>query len=86
MRSAILAKIPGLSARLHRPPDTSYAYIVDTSESRELEWSWPDAEKRLKGAFERGGLSGWAVAAIREVEAEARAERAKRETNTVGKD
>jgi hypothetical protein len=52
----------------------------------ELEWNWPDAEERLKEAFDTGGLSGWAAAAIREVEAERRAEKAKREVNPGGKE
>ena len=42
------------------------------------EWSWPAAEARLKAAFDANGFYGWAEAAMRELEAEGRVERAKR--------
>ena len=43
-----------------------------------VEWSWPDAEHRLKMAYEEGGIMGWAEAALRELEAEGELERSKR--------
>lgn len=38
-------------------------------------WTWPEAERRLTEAFERGGFSEWAECAIHELEAEGKAER-----------
>ena len=44
----------------------------------DMEWTWPDAEKRLKAAYEADGFSGWAQAALQELESEGNAERKKR--------
>ena len=41
-------------------------------------WTWPDAEKRLRAAFNRGGISEWAERAQVELEAEVDQERKKR--------
>ncbi|KAI0327620.1 hypothetical protein GY45DRAFT_1327392 [Cubamyces sp. BRFM 1775] len=95
MRSAILDRMPLLSARIHRPPAPEDESTIDMSASpsdssdivlsssplspAEVEgWTWSAAEQRLKEAFDKDGFSGWAAAALRELEAEGRLERAKR--------
>ncbi|KAI0363434.1 hypothetical protein BV20DRAFT_1058057 [Pilatotrama ljubarskyi] len=93
MRSAILTRMPVLSARIHRPPAPEEDVPVAPMEAapaavpsepftlsppEDEEWSWPAAERRLKDAFEKEGFSGWAAAALRELEAEGRLERTKR--------
>ncbi|KAI0824954.1 hypothetical protein BC628DRAFT_1419693 [Trametes gibbosa] len=92
MRSAILSRMPSLSARIHRPPApeddqtlalsealTEAPSISTTLSSSEVqEWTWPAAEQRLRDAFEKDGFSGWATALLRELEAEGRLERTKR--------
>jgi hypothetical protein len=84
--------MPGLMSRLHRAPtheddkaSASPEYsgaadprLVIDDHTGNPEWSWPDAEKRLTMAFERGGISGWANAVMLEVEAESKIERRKR--------
>ncbi|EGN92560.1 hypothetical protein SERLA73DRAFT_117168 [Serpula lacrymans var. lacrymans S7.3] len=87
MRNTLLTKMPVLSSRIHRAfssenvgSTTSHA---NDSSRVEVEWNWPDAENRLKEAFDKGGFSGWAQAALLEVEAEGRFEQAKRH---IGKD
>lgn len=85
MRYFILHRMPFLSSRIHRPPDTGDAsedpdiprLYVEKS-SGVVEWSWPDAEHRLKTAYEESGIMGWAEAALREVEMEGELERSKR--------
>ena len=77
MRSYLQAKMPGLMARLHRPstdeddlPSATAAPSHGSPGSRgairastgTTEWTWPDAEERLRMAFERGGITGWAEA------------------------
>lgn len=79
--------MPLLSSRIHRSPDpedhgldsdsTPPNLQVGTGED-EVPWSWPAAEERLKAAFERDGFSGWGEAIMRELEAEGRVERLKR--------
>ncbi|KAI0360248.1 hypothetical protein OH77DRAFT_1418120 [Trametes cingulata] len=93
MRSAILTRMPVLSARIHRAPapeedeplaleeapaTTPAPESFTLSQAEIEEWSWPAAERRLKDAFEKEGFSGWAAAALRELEAEGRLERSKR--------
>jgi len=91
MRSWVVTRMPGLSARLHRAsaaedhtatianaPNLLDTAIVVDERTDAAEWSWPDAEKRLKMAFEQGGFSGWAEAVTQELEAESRVERRKR--------
>lgn len=43
------------------------------------EWTWEEAEKRLKKAYDQGGFTLWAQMALRELEAEARVERVRRQ-------
>ncbi|KAI0088944.1 hypothetical protein BDY19DRAFT_946928 [Irpex rosettiformis] len=89
MRSFMQKKMPGLMARLHRAPTDEDDPSSTSSESSDLhvsvdvhkgevEWNWPDAEDRLRTAFEHGGFPGWADAMMREVEAESKIERRKR--------
>ena len=90
MREAVLTRMPVLSSRIHRPPelDDGDALLpppsnpaaspsLSSADAGE-EWSWPAAEKRLKDAFDKHGFYGWAAAAMQELEAEGRIERAKR--------
>ncbi|KAL7283902.1 hypothetical protein ACG7TL_001174 [Trametes sanguinea] len=92
MRKAILRRMPGLSARIHRAPEPEDGADIIMNEPLqdaapssmpltpvELEqWTWTAAERRLKEAFEKDGFSGWAAAALRELEAEGHLERTKR--------
>lgn len=89
MRVLIMRFIPMLTERLHRPPEAEdggpvvelaaapHINISDTGET--VEWTWPDAERRLKLAFEKDGISGWAQAVLEELEAERVAEKSKRD-------
>ena len=43
------------------------------------DWDWEEAEEQLKKAYKQGGLTVWAQSALRELEAEVRVERAKRD-------
>jgi len=82
MRSLLWTLAPSLTSQIHRPPETEDerhdAHEVAPFGVHE-EWNWEDAEKRLQRAYEEGGLPLWTKIALREVEAEARLERAKRE-------
>ncbi|KAI0674699.1 hypothetical protein C8Q78DRAFT_1076302 [Trametes maxima] len=89
MRLAILNHMPMLSSRIHRPPapedddsSVSSAASSDTllslSEADVEGWTWTAAEQRLREAFDKDGFSGWAAAALRELEAEGQLERSKR--------
>lgn len=88
VRYELATRMPVLSSRIHRTLGGSVPPAPDASASTphlqraegtgELEWSWPDAERRLEDAYERGGFGGWADAALREVEDEGKVERARR--------
>ena len=89
MRVWVLLHLPQLSSRIHRPPveEENTATIlndpVTVTEVPRIEvsgedWAWPDAEQRLRTAYDRDGFSGWAKAALEELEAEGRIERRKR--------
>ena len=87
MRLAVLKRMPILSERIHRSPEADDGEVLlpppsPSPGSQEMapgeEWSWPAAEKRLKDAFDKHGFSGWAAAALGELEAEGRMEREKR--------
>ncbi|KDR80684.1 hypothetical protein GALMADRAFT_241065 [Galerina marginata CBS 339.88] len=86
MRAALWSSAPTLTSRILRPPQTDKErqdiHLV-TAFGVQEEWSWDQAEKRMERAYEEGGLPLWAQAALREVEAEARVERAKREQEIV---
>ncbi|EPQ53797.1 hypothetical protein GLOTRDRAFT_94947 [Gloeophyllum trabeum ATCC 11539] len=82
--------LPGPAARLHRLPDADADHDSDSSPSAPLSplsqaehatgeaWTCAAAEVRLRAAYEQRGFAGWADAALREVEEEARVEREKR--------
>lgn len=91
MRVLVRTKLPVLSSRIHRPPadedhtatirnDPAHveAPEITLDSNAHADWAWPDAEKRLSAAYERDGFSGWAQAALQELEAEGRAERRRR--------
>ena len=71
-----------LLSSIYRPPATDEerhdAYDAAPFEVDEG-WTWVEAEKRLKRAYDEGGFPLWARAAMREVEAEARVERVRRQ-------
>ena len=50
----------------------------DDGGSHGEEWMWEEAEKRIKRAYEEGGLTLWMQVILRELEAEARRERERR--------
>ena len=80
MRSIFQTTVPGLRSRLYRPPETDDdRYELQTQAAIEQDWSWEEAEERLKKAYEAGGITDWAQTALRELEAEARVERTKRD-------
>ncbi|KAF9444729.1 hypothetical protein P691DRAFT_806943 [Macrolepiota fuliginosa MF-IS2] len=73
----------GITDRIHRAPESEEerraALDVAPFGVGAEEWTWDDAEKRLRQAYDQGGFTLWAQVALREVETEARAERAKRQ-------
>ncbi|KAH6887853.1 hypothetical protein BKA70DRAFT_1376965 [Coprinopsis sp. MPI-PUGE-AT-0042] len=73
---------PSLTSSIHRPPqgegERQAAHQVAPFGSHE-NWTWQESEKRLKRAYDEGGFPLWAQTAVRELEAEARVERAKRQ-------
>ena len=78
------AKMPNLSSRIHQQlegeVDGQAGKVVQTLPGVvDSAWTWEDAEVRLKAAYEKKGFSGWAEAALKEVEAEGEQERLKRE-------
>jgi len=85
MRSIFQTAVPGLRSRLFRPPETDDEWYeiqtqgVTSSSVVEREWTWEEAEERLKNAYEQGGITSWAQTALRELEAEVQVERSKRE-------
>jgi len=86
MRSILQMTVPGLRTRLHRPPETDderyqieKEAVLPLPTALEQEWNWEEAEERLRKAYEEGGITVWAQTALTELEAEATAERAKRD-------
>ncbi|KAF8967378.1 hypothetical protein BDZ97DRAFT_1609186, partial [Flammula alnicola] len=89
MRYMLWKSVPSLTSRIHRPPETDEERqqvhrvapfgVEGLGEEQEEQWNWEQAEKRLMKAYEEGGFPLWAQTALREVEAEVRVERAKRE-------
>lgn len=84
MREIILERLPVLSQKLygsekdgsdeggHIPVTEVLGSPIPTS------WSWDAAEGRLREAFDRGGFTEWAEAAVTELEEEGKVERRKR--------
>ena len=82
MRAVLWSTTPVLASRIHRPPETDderRAMLQVAPFGVQEEWSWPEAEKRLQKAYDEGDVGLWAQAVLRELEAEARVERSKRE-------
>lgn len=69
-----------ITDRIHRGPETDEERRAshEVAVPCETEWTWEEAEERMKKAYDEGGYTLWAKVALRELEAEARAERAKR--------
>ena len=80
MRSIFQTTVPGLRSRLYRLPETDdERYEGQTQEpAPQQEWNREEAEERLKKAYEEGGITVWAQIALRELEAETRVERTRR--------
>ncbi|KAH9930439.1 uncharacterized protein BXZ73DRAFT_77884 [Epithele typhae] len=83
MREAVTTRMPLLTSRIHRSPEAEDGDVLlpfpdshDPSHA-DKEWTWPDAEKRLREVFDTHGFYGWAAAAMRELEAEDRLERSR---------
>ncbi|KAF9268843.1 hypothetical protein L218DRAFT_534556 [Marasmius fiardii PR-910] len=75
MRQFIITQMPKMSSRIHR------SHLDEDVDARPLidpEWNWEEAERRLKDAFDKKGISGWAEAAVQELEMEEAIEREKR--------
>ena len=85
MRKILTEKMPILSSRIHRlvgsEADGEAGQQVQTVQEGGIDstWTWEDAEMRLRAAYEKNGFSGWAEAAMKELEAEGELERLKRE-------
>lgn len=75
MRKTVLEKMPVLASRLHRPAEDDHQ-VEDMAEET---WEWNAAQQRLTEAFDKNGFHGWAETALKEVEAEDRLERWKRD-------
>ncbi|TFK19393.1 hypothetical protein FA15DRAFT_760066 [Coprinopsis marcescibilis] len=73
-RALLWSAWPGLTSSIHRSPNSEAE-----RQGAHQKWNWEEAEKRLSKAYDQGGIPLWAQAALREVEAEARVERTKRE-------
>jgi len=78
-----MEKVPMLSSRIHRPPesegDEDGQMVRGLLDGVDPAWKWEDAEKRLSAAYDKDGFSGWAGAALKELEAEGELERLRRE-------
>lgn len=78
-----MEKMPILASRINRPPESedcgeAARQAQMFSDGVDPAWKWEDAEERLRGAYDKGGFSGWAEAALKELEAEGKLEREKR--------
>ncbi|KAM6492788.1 hypothetical protein JOM56_012512 [Amanita muscaria] len=80
-RKAVQAYLPSLVSSIHRPQvDDEHDVAVRALASVGAEqWNAEHSEKRLKLAYEKGGLDLWSRAASVEMEQELRFEREKRE-------
>lgn len=79
-----MEKVPMLSSRIHRPPesegdDEAGQQVQMPLNSIDHAWKWEDAEQRLRAAYDKDGFSGWAETALKELEAEGELERLRRE-------
>lgn len=80
-----MEKMPVLSSRVHRKPEDE---VDDGAEPQvqtlsdggvDTTWTLEDAETRLSVAYDKGGISGWAEAALNELRVEGEQERSRRE-------
>lgn len=82
VRQLLLAYLPDLSRRIYRVPKSDDgplpAISSESSSNHSASWSWDEAENRLSSAYDKGGIGGWAVSAMKELEEEERIERRKR--------
>ncbi|KIJ97080.1 hypothetical protein K443DRAFT_681803 [Laccaria amethystina LaAM-08-1] len=83
MRMTFWSALPtNLLSSIYRPPATDEerhdAYDAAPFDADDG-WTWVEAEKRLIRAYDEGGFPLWARTAMREVEAEARVERVRRQ-------
>lgn len=79
-----MEKIPMLSSRIHRPPEgeddgEAGQQIQTLLDGADSAWKWEDAEERLGAAYDKDRFSGWAEAALKELEVEGELERLRRE-------
>lgn len=79
-----MENIPMLSSRIHRVPevednDGGEHQVRTLLDGVDPVWKWEDAENRLRTAYDKNGFSGWAEAALEELEAEGELERLRRE-------
>lgn len=77
MRAIVVTRMPVLSAQIHRlvnPEDED-----DSAPPLHSDWNWDGAERRMQEAYEKGGILDWAEVALKEVEAEGRLERVRRQ-------
>lgn len=85
MRHFVITHTPSvLSSRIHRvlEEDTKDEHsTVDLAN-----WNWEDAEKRLTDAYKDGGIVAWGEVALKELQAEERIERMRREDMKQRKD
>ncbi|PCH37275.1 hypothetical protein WOLCODRAFT_83934 [Wolfiporia cocos MD-104 SS10] len=72
VHALIIKRMPLLSSCIHHPIQP------EDETSSAAEWTWHDAEKRDKVAFQQDGIVGWVEAALQELEAEGELKRAKR--------
>lgn len=82
MRAFLWSAWPSLASRIHRPSETEeerQAALQLAPFGVQEEWDAGESQKRLRRAYDEGGFSLWAQTALRELEAEARVERAKRQ-------
>jgi len=84
IRKILMEKIPMLSSRIHRPPESegdgeAGQQVQGLSDGVDPAWKWEDAEKRLGAAYDKDGFFGWTEAALKELEAEGELERLRRE-------
>lgn len=86
MRSLLWSIWPSLSNSIHRGPEgeeEQQESLRVAPRGVDENWNVEASETRLTRAYQEGGVSLWAQAALRELEAEARVERAKRAREVV---
>jgi hypothetical protein len=91
MRTFLSNSVPSLSFAINRPlssdegPESHHGVV--TSALKE-DWDCENAEKRLKRAYDEGGVALWAQIALQELDAEVGLERERksREVKLRGKD